>query len=179
MQLKHSYFIFTIFSLPQTVWLFLFGDHFFVNQNFHMKLINYNSSRQEHHAELFSMVVYNAPHNSLYSNSSRIMKRQTIEPIFKGKPKTREEMWHRSFQIDELEFDQNESLIVLLVKIFKKYLMECTPVILYDVFVERAEGALLQRLMTQLPISYLHGKISANYTLLNRKVNFVWFQLKF
>lgn len=65
---------------------------------------------------------------------------------FRGKPKTREERWHANFKVNDtnLEYEQTQSLVILLNKVVNKYLHSCVPIILYDELVEHSEGIILQ-----------------------------------
>lgn len=74
----------------------------------------------------------------------RRVKRQD-DPTFVGHPKTREERWHTSFNLNKTNFeqDQAQSLVNLLIKVMDKYLNACTPIIFYDRSVE-SEGVVLQ-----------------------------------
>lgn len=68
------------------------------------------------------------------------------ESAFIGHPKTREERWYASFNLNStnLQMDQAQSLVNLLVKVMDKYLNECIPIILYDRYVQASEGIVLQ-----------------------------------
>lgn len=68
------------------------------------------------------------------------------EGKFIGHPKTREERWHASFNLNRtnLQLDQAQSLVNLLVKVMDKYLNECIPIIFYDRYVQASEGIVLQ-----------------------------------
>lgn len=72
--------------------------------------------------------------------------KRSDDATFHGHPKTREERWHASFDINKTntQFDQAQSLVNLLVKVMDKYLNSCIPIILYDHHVESTEGILLQ-----------------------------------
>lgn len=75
----------------------------------------------------------------------RRVKRQD-DSTFVGHPKTREERWHASFNLNKtnLQQDQAQSLVNLLIKVMDKYLNACTPIIFYDRYVESSEGIVLQ-----------------------------------
>lgn len=68
------------------------------------------------------------------------------ESKFIGHPKTREERWHTSFNLNRtnLQVDQAQALVNLLVKVMDKYLNSCIPIILYDRYVVASEGNILQ-----------------------------------
>lgn len=68
------------------------------------------------------------------------------ESTFVGHPKTREERWHASFNLNRtnLQLEQAQSLVNLLVKVMDKYLNSCTPIIFYDRSVQASEGIILQ-----------------------------------
>lgn len=80
--------------------------------------------------------------------SESIFKRikRSDDTTFVGHPKTREERWHTSFNLNRtnVQQDQAQSLVNLLVKVMDKYLNACIPIILYDHYVESTEGILLQ-----------------------------------
>uniref|UniRef100_A0A336KDE3 CSON007744 protein n=1 Tax=Culicoides sonorensis TaxID=179676 RepID=A0A336KDE3_CULSO len=140
-----------------------------IKRNFQQELIDYKSYKNylpkvKEYDSGFSQYVYMAP--ALTQNRTR----REVDTTFRGHPKTREQIWHINFKMNELEFDQSASLITLLMKIFDKYMMRCIPIVLYDVYVEKSEGRLLQRLFQKLPISYLHGKINEKSELINKNV---------
>lgn len=82
---------------------------------------------------------------NISENIFRRVKRSD-DSTFVGHPKTREERWHATFNLNKtnLQFDQAQSLVNLLVKVMDKYMNACIPIILYDQFVESYEGVLLQ-----------------------------------
>lgn len=41
----------------------------------------------------------------------------------------------------------------------------CTPVVLYDDFVETSEGFIVQRLFREFPSTFIHGKVNKDYTI--------------
>ena len=87
------------------------------------------------------------------------------DTTFKGKPKSKQEVWARNFNFTSQEFKQTTSLVVLLNKIITKYMTACIPVVLYDDFVETSEGFIVQRLLSEFPVSFIHGKIGKNHTI--------------
>lgn len=139
-----------------------------IKRNFHQELVDYKSYNKYLNSQPYdsgySEYVYVAPQT--HHNRTR----REVDTTFRGHPKTREQIWHINFKMDELEFDQSQFLINLLLKIVDKYMMRCIPIVLYDMFVEKSEGLLLQRLFLKLPVSYTHGKLDANYTLMNKNV---------
>lgn len=72
-------------------------------------------------------------------------KRQE-DSTFHGHPKTREERWHASFNLNRtaLQLDQAKSLVTLLGKIIDKYLNACIPIVFYDQYVDASEDVVLQ-----------------------------------
>lgn len=80
--------------------------------------------------------------------SDTIFKRvkRNDDSTFVGHPKTREERWHASFNLNRTNYqvDQAQSLVNLLVKVMDKYLNACIPIILYDHYVESSDGIILQ-----------------------------------
>lgn len=83
-------------------------------------------------------------------NTSQNLVRRRVkrddEGSFVGHPKTREERWHASFNLNRtnLQVDQAHSLVNLLVKVMDKYLNACIPIILYDRSVQASESIILQ-----------------------------------
>ncbi|XP_063708802.1 ionotropic receptor 21a [Culicoides brevitarsis] len=140
-----------------------------IHRNFQQELIDYHSYNKylpKSYDSGFSQYVYVAP--GLQEGLNRT--RREVDTTFYGHPKTREQIWHQNFKMNDLEFDQSSSLISLLMKILDKYMMRCIPVVIYDPFVEKSEGLLLQRLFSRLPMSYVHGKLDENYKLLDKNV---------
>lgn len=68
------------------------------------------------------------------------------DSTFIGHPKTREERWHASFNLNRtnLQVDQAQSLVYLLIRVMDKYLNSCIPIIFYDRHVQLSEGIILQ-----------------------------------
>lgn len=79
-----------------------------------------------------------------YSNKKCINKR-FVDPTFRGYPKTKEQIWQRTFVIDPYT-QQTKSLVALLNKLVSEYLSACIPIILYDKFVLNTEKLLLESL---------------------------------
>lgn len=44
----------------------------------------------------------------------------------------------------------------------------CIPVVLYDVFVEQSESYVLKRLFENFPTTFIHGRITKNFTLVDK-----------
>lgn len=79
--------------------------------------------------------------------TSKLIRKRDVEPIFIGHPKTQQEIWHQSFRIESITkvVDEADILVQLLHKIVHIYLRDCIPIIVYDRFVEEADGIILQR----------------------------------
>lgn len=145
--------------------------YFVENRNIMQDLINYksyNNKPKEAHAD--SETIYyspyretaqendaednNAPQNAtkvealakLNAVASAFTRQKRADPTFRGNPKTRQEVWHRNFNISTSIYDQSSSLIALLIKLITQHLNACTPVVMYDEFVENSDGFILQRL---------------------------------
>lgn len=100
----------------------------------------------------------------------RNLAKRGVDTTFHGKPKTKQEVWAKNFNLVSHEFSQATSLVSLLTKTVSKYLGACIPIILYDEFVEQGEGFILERLFQQFPTTFFHGKISKDYTLSNERL---------
>ncbi|GAB0091856.1 Ionotropic receptor 21a [Sergentomyia squamirostris] len=115
-----------------------------------------------------TFVKYTDASSFCYKNDTveakKVMKR-FVDPTFRGNPKTREEVWHRNFNTTSSDFDQTPSLIMLLYKVVIQYLSACTPVILYDKYVQNSDNIILQKLFENFPVSFVHGGIDANYSV--------------
>lgn len=94
-------------------------------------------------------------------NCSNVLKRKMrgVNTKFRGKPKTIQEVWARNFNTSSNEYSQSSSLLELLKKIIAKYMSACVPVVLYDEYVEKAEGFILQKLFENFPSTFIHGRI--------------------
>ena len=79
-------------------------------------------------------------------SNAAFLRQKRADPTFRGNPKSRQEVWHRNFNVSTSIYDQSSSLIALLIKLITQHLNACTPVILYDNYVEKSEGFILQRL---------------------------------
>lgn len=106
----------------------------------------------------------NIPENYLRNDTLRVAKRyyrdyalnvsdyiyrrvkRNDDTTFYGHPKTREERWHASFNMNRtfLQEEQAKSLVNLLVKVMDKYLNACIPIVLYDNYVLSTEGVVLE-----------------------------------
>lgn len=100
---------------------------------------------------LGNILEHNDPHHDtnfykLFNNTPIRRDIREIDPIFRGNPKTREEMWFQNFNINStnLQVDQAASLVTLLNKIVRKYVKSCVPIILYDKYVEESDSIILQ-----------------------------------
>lgn len=89
--------------------------------------------------------------------TSKLVHKREIEPIFLGHPKTQEEIWHQKFKIGAITEVINDSdvLVQLLHKIVDIYLKDCIPIIVYDKYVEVADGIILQRFFQAFSIFFL------------------------
>lgn len=85
--------------------------------------------------------------------------KRSVDPVFHGHPKTREELWHEHFLSKSLGYDQTPSLIKLINNITLTYLNDCTPVILYDDQIKSQDSYLFQNLFKNFPVSFMHGYI--------------------
>lgn len=68
------------------------------------------------------------------------------------------------------DFNQTPSLVALLNMISSLYLINCSPVILYDTQVEKSDLLLLEQLFrtsSNIPIDFSHGQITTMYDLKN------------
>ncbi|PZC85612.1 hypothetical protein B5X24_HaOG200983 [Helicoverpa armigera] len=98
------------------------------------------------------------------------IKKRALDPVFRGHPKTREELWNEHFLNETTKFDQTPSLVHLLHNITLTYLKDCTPVILYDSQVKSKESYLVQNLLKGFPMSFVHGYINDGGELVERKL---------
>nr|AXF48837.1 ionotropic receptor IR6 [Lobesia botrana] len=92
-------------------------------------------------------------------------QKRSVDPVFHGYPKTREELWNEKFINESLAFDQTPSLISLIHNITLTYLNDCIPIILYDSQVKSKESYLFQNLLRDFPVAYTHGYINENNEL--------------
>lgn len=104
---------------------------------------------------------------SEYGQSKRHWKRYAEDATFRGKPKTREEVWHQNFNTASTLFDQTPSLIFLLNKIITNYMQNCIPVILYD---DSGDSAMLQKVFQTFPTSFMHGRVNDKYEVPDPKL---------
>lgn len=116
-------------------------------------LINFNSKRiKSQSVDLYPETFYYSPFINLEpSNDTKVItfstrSKRNSDTTFRGRPKTVQEVWARNFNLTSMEYQQSTSLVALLNKIITKHFGACIPVILYDAFVEKSEGFVLQRL---------------------------------
>lgn len=98
-------------------------------------------------------------------SETRKNNKRAVDPVFRGHPKTREELWNERFINKSSAFDQTPSLINLIHNITLRYLNDCIPVILYDSQIKSRESNLFQNLLKDFPVSYVHGYIDDNNKL--------------
>ncbi|XP_050680593.1 ionotropic receptor 21a [Leptidea sinapis] len=79
-------------------------------------------------------------------------------------------MWHQHFINESNSYDQSKSLIQLLYNVTVTYLNDCTPVILYDDQINSTEGYLLQNLMKNFPVDFVHGVIDDKKRLIEPNI---------
>jgi len=177
---KFLKFLFIVIALLDGVELKLFMG----SSDIGSLLVAYNSTRIEllrnqphdYYSETFYFSPYQAlaletdANNSIVDSTDPIKGRKakrSSDVTFRGKPKTIQEVWAINFNLASQEFRQGTSLVVLLTKIINKYMGACIPVVLYDKYVENSEGYILQRLFEEFPTTFIHGKVSDNYTISN------------
>lgn len=99
---------------------------------------------------------------------------QNADPRFHGHQKTREERWHQSFGTDATVAPsaRAQNLVRLLQRIVNRYMGACVTVVAYDEHVERNvdDGHVLRTFLSEFQRPYMHGRITANYTLANRQL---------
>lgn len=146
------------------------------------ELIAYDSTKiKSRHEELFHESIYYSPYQSIVASENktitiespsvtRNIKKRVADTTFRGKPKTIQEVWARNFNTSTQEFSQATSLVSLVNKIVSKYLSSCIPVVLYDRYVEKSEGLILTRLFETFPTTFIHGRITANFTVKNMRI---------
>ncbi|XP_017776455.1 PREDICTED: ionotropic receptor 21a [Nicrophorus vespilloides] len=78
--------------------------------------------------------------------------------------------WMDSFFGRRKEYDQSTSLVNLMKEVTRQFLVGCTPIILYDSFLEKSDTLLLEKLFTDFPIPYIHGQITRNYSINLKKI---------
>nr|QEI46863.1 ionotropic receptor 21a [Galleria mellonella] len=96
--------------------------------------------------------------------------KRSVDPVFYGHPKTREEIWNENFIKKSSAFDQTPSLINLIHNVTLTYLYDCTPIILYDNQVKSQDSYLFQNLFKDFPVTYVHGYINDNNQLQESKL---------
>ncbi|XP_049878179.1 ionotropic receptor 21a [Pectinophora gossypiella] len=113
-------------------------------------------------------------HEKQIQNASEASKvvpsKRSVDPVFHGHPKTREELWNEHFLNESSAFDQTPSLIKLIHNITLTYLTDCTPVILYDYQVKSKEDYMFQNLLKGFPVTFVHGYIDDNYRVAEPKL---------
>lgn len=95
-------------------------------------------------------------------NINKVTGKRSVDPVFHGHPKTREEIWNERFIKKRTVFDQTPSLVKLVHNLTLTYLYDCTPVILYDNQVKSKDDYLFQDLLKDFPVTYIHGYINDN-----------------
>lgn len=98
---------------------------------------------------------------NLCVNSEKHIERRALQ---KSHEKPQWLKWSEAF-LGKDSFDQVTSLVKLITKISVDYLSDCTPTILYDIYSERYDNLLLQKLFNNYPFAYIHGQITENYTI--------------
>ncbi|XP_065085295.1 ionotropic receptor 21a [Ochlerotatus camptorhynchus] len=144
--------------------------------NIHDALIAYRSSdverRRNQFYELSSEQYVSGSFDSLNetgaSNDGKLARiKRYNDPTFRGNPKTREQIWSKNFAHLVSNDLQSVSLVKLLIRIIKKYLSGCIPIILFDEHMEQSERFVMEALFSDFPTTYICGRIGPNYTLNN------------
>ncbi|CAG9855165.1 unnamed protein product [Phyllotreta striolata] len=91
--------------------------------------------------------------------SKEILDKRALQPSHE---KSQQEKWADAF-IQKSQADQQVDLVMLLKKITRSYLLDCTPIILFDSFTEKNDNLLLEKLLTNFPTAYIHGQITEDY----------------
>lgn len=80
------------------------------------------------------------------ATTRNISRREATDPTFYGHPKSQQEKWHQSFQIEKInpQTDMAEQLVTLLNKVVNKYLSACAAIVIYDKYVEQTDSIILQ-----------------------------------
>ncbi|KAG5881915.1 hypothetical protein JTB14_007112 [Gonioctena quinquepunctata] len=86
----------------------------------------------------------------------------------KSHEKPQAEKWADAF-LRRRETNSQEHMVELLKIITKRYLSHCTPIILFDVFTEKNDNMLLEKLFRDFPTPLLHGRISEDYQISLKK----------
>lgn len=94
------------------------------------------------------------------AKSPKVSNLRAGDEVFRGHPKTREELWNVHFLNESTAFDQTPSLIQLIHNITLTYLTDCTPVILYDSQIK--ESYFFRNLLRGFPVTFVHGFINDN-----------------
>lgn len=139
--------------------------------NFNSTILSERNGKMllEYHSEAERSFYFPPPIALEDTNSTyKFLYKRGVDTKFHGKPKTKQEVWSRNFNLLSQEFDQGTSLVDLMNKIIVKYLGSCIPIILYDEYVEQGEAFILQKLFQQFPTTFMHGKVDKNYNLMNK-----------
>lgn len=131
------------FSLSEVSMSFHYGNNYIITSN------RDDGSISEDYLKNETLRVGKRYYRDYSMNISDIVFRRSKrsdDATFYGHPKTREERWHASFNLNKTLFqqDQAQSLVNLLVKVMDKYLNACIPIVLYDQYVATSEGIILQ-----------------------------------
>ncbi|ALC48549.1 Ir21a, partial [Drosophila busckii] len=105
---------------------------------------------------------------ALYGNCAQQRHKRRVDATFHGNPKPRSELLAQKF-LSAFNFEQTNSLVVLVNAIAEKYLAKCPPVIYYDKFVQQSEGLILENLFKTMRITFYHGDINERYEPENRQ----------
>lgn len=145
--------VFAVFTLTEVSTSFHFGNNFISNRD--------DGSIPEDYLKNDKLRVAKRYYRDFSLNIGDFLYqrvKRNDDGTFHGHPKTREERWHTSFNLNRtiLQQEQAQSLVNLLVKVMDKYLNVCIPIILYDQFVESTEGILLQTFFkVKMPFLFL------------------------
>ncbi|XP_017872899.1 PREDICTED: ionotropic receptor 21a-like [Drosophila arizonae] len=98
----------------------------------------------------------------LFASCDGARFRRRVDATFHGKPKPRAELLANKF-LPSYSLEQTNSLVELVTKIAKEYLVKCPPTIYYDSTVTRTNGHLLDKLFKTMPVTFYHGSIKDNF----------------
>lgn len=121
----------------------------------------------------------------LFASCDGARFRRRVDATFHGKPKPRAELLANKF-LPSYSLEQTNSLVELVTKIAKEYLVKCPPIIYYDSTVTRTNGHLLDKLfkvsikiaystnspdcpalhmvyLQTMPVTFYHGSIKDNF----------------
>lgn len=113
---------------------------------------------------------FNDENKNKPSKNFKKKQKRASDPVFRGHPKTREELWNEHFINQSNSFDQTPSLIKLIHNLTLTYLDDCSIVILYDSQVKSKESYLFQNLLKEFPVTYSHGYINDDDKLAEPKL---------